>query len=264
MPEFTAKDVQTLRKSTGSGMMDAKRALEATGGDMDDATKWLREHGLGGVAKRADRQTGEGTVALATTERAGAIVELLCETDFVAKSPELVGFAEELAELLVKSGEKAFEEREAALDDLRTTLKENITIGRAVHLETDESSILGSYLHVQNRRGVNAVLVELRGGTPELAHDIAVHIASQRPLYIARDEVPESDVAEERATVERMARNEGKPEAALAKIVDGRMNAFYKDRVLLEQAFVRDEKKTIADLLGSAEVVRFAQVALGG
>lgn len=263
MPKFTAKDVQALRQLTGAGMMDAKRALEATDGNADEAAKWLREQGLGGVAKRAEREAGEGLVSLAVTDSAGAIVELRCETDFVAKSPELVGLAEELAALVAKGGEQATSERDSELDNLRTTLKENINVGRVVRLEIGDSSTLGSYVHIQNQRGVNAVLVELRGGNPELAHDIALHISFAKPKYIRRDEVPEADVAEERATVEQIARNEGKPEAQIPKIVEGRMNGFFKEQCLVEQAFVKDEKQTVANLLGTVEVLRFAQVVVG-
>ncbi len=264
MPSFTAKDVQALRQATGAGMMDAKRAMDATDGNADEAAKWLREQGLGGVAKRAEREAGEGLVSLAETDRAGAIVELRCETDFVAKSPELVGVADELAGLVAANGEQAIGERDAELDNLRTTLKENISVGRVVRMEIGDSSILGSYLHIQNQRGVNAVLVELRGGDAELAHDIALHISFAKPKYLRREDVPEADIADERETVERIARKEGKPEAQIPKIVEGRMNGFFKELCLLEQSFVRDDKQTIAGLLGSAEVVRFAQVVVGG
>jgi elongation factor Ts len=264
VPNFTAKDVQTLRKATGAGMMDAKRALDATDGDPEEAAKWLREKGLGGVAKRADREAGEGTVALAIKDGIGAIVEIRCETDFVAKATELVKLADELAVAVAETGEQAVDKRTADLDTLRTTLQENISIGRVVRFEPAAGSVLGNYLHIQNGRGVNAVLVEVKGGTDELAHDLALHIAFSRPLYISRDEVPAADVAEERTTVEQIARNEGKPEAALPKIVEGRMNGFFKERCLLEQSFAKDEKQSIADLLGDAQVLRFAQVVVGG
>jgi elongation factor Ts len=263
MPEFTAKDVQALRKATGAGMMDAKRALEATNGNMEEAAKWLREKGLGGAAKLVGREASEGAVALALKDNAGAIVELRCETDFVAKSPELVGLADDLATLVVGSGEQAVSERDSAIDDLRTSLKENISIGRVVRFEGSDSSLLGDYLHIQNGRGVNAVLVELRGSTPEIAHDLALHIAFAKPQYIRREEVPEAEVAAERETVEQIARNEGKPDAALPKIVEGRMNGFFKERCLMEQSFARDDKVSIVDLLGGAEVLRFAQVVVG-
>lgn len=245
-------------------MMDAKRALDATEGNAEEAAKWLREKGLGGVAKLADREAGEGAVSLAVADGIGAIVEIRCETDFVAKSAELVKLGNELAVAVAESGEKAVDGRTEDLDNLRTILKENISVGRVVRIEPAKDSVLGSYLHIQNGRGVNGVLVELRNGTDELAHDLAIHIAFARPQYVRRDEVPAADVAEERATVEQIARNEGKPEAALPKIVEGRMNGFFKERVLLEQAFAKDDKQSITDLLGEAEVVRFAQVVVGG
>jgi elongation factor Ts len=116
---------------------------------------------------------------------------------------------------------------------------------------------------MQSGRGVNAVLVEMRGATDELAHDVAVHIAFARPTYLRREDVPHDEVEAERATVERISRNEGKPDAALGKIIEGRMNGWFKERVLLEQAYARDDKRTIAEVIGSAEIVRFAQVVVG-
>jgi elongation factor Ts len=264
MPDFTAKDVQALRQATGAGMMDAKRALEATSGDMESSKRWLREQGLAGAAKRADREATQGAVALAADGGAAAIVELRCETDFVAKADDFVSLVDELASLVAAKGEDAISERTEAIDDLRTKLKENISVGQVVRFALEEGTELGTYLHVQAGRGVNGVLVEVRGGSADLAHDIAVHIAFARPAYLRREDVPDSEVATERETVEAIARNEGKPDAALAKIVEGRMNGWYKDRVLLEQPYARDEKKTIAQLLGPAEVVRFAQVVVGG
>lgn len=263
MPAFTAKDVQALRQATGAGMMDSKRALEETGGDMEAARKWLREQGLAGAAKRMDREASQGAVALAADGGVAAIVELRCETDFVAKADDFVSLVDELAALVAAKGEEAVQERTDAIDDLRTKLKENISVGKVVRFTLEEGTELGTYLHTQAGRGVNAVLVELRGGSAALAHDVAVHIAFARPTYLHRQEVPEEDVAAERATVEAIARNEGKPEQALAKIVEGRMNGWFKERVLLEQPYARDEKQTIAQLVEPAEIVRFAQVVVG-
>ncbi|HLX87772.1 MAG TPA: translation elongation factor Ts [Acidimicrobiales bacterium] len=263
MPTFTAKDVQALRQSTGAGMMDAKRALESADGDMEAARRWLREQGLAGAAKRADREASQGAVALAVDNGAAAIVELRCETDFVAKADDFVALVDELASLVAAKGEAAVTERADAIDNLKTTLKENISVGQMVRFELSAGATVGTYLHVQSGRGVNAVLVEMQGGSDDLAHDVAVHIAFARPAYLRRDEVPETDVAAERETVEAIARKEGKPEAAMAKIVEGRMNGWFKDRVLLEQAYARDEKKSISDLIGSAEILRFAQVVVG-
>ncbi|HUC38124.1 MAG TPA: translation elongation factor Ts [Acidimicrobiales bacterium] len=264
MADIAAKDVQTLRRQTGAGMLDSKRALQETGGDMEAARQWLREKGLAGAAKLAGREATQGAVALAVAGRNAAIVELRCETDFVAKADSFVSLTDELAQLVAARGEDATAERSDAIDDLRTTLKENISVGQVVRFEMGADSKVGTYLHVQSGRGVNAVLVEMQGGSDELAHDVAVHIAFARPVYLRREDVPPEEVQSERATLEKLSRNEGKPEAALEKIVDGRMNGWFAERVLLEQRYARDEKLTIAQLTADAEVVRFAQVVVGG
>jgi elongation factor Ts len=262
--DFTAKDVQALRRATGAGMLDCKRALEETGGDMEKAKQWLREQGLAGASKRSDREATQGAVALAVSGRNASIVELRCETDFVAKSESFVNLTDELAQLVAEQGATSTASRADDIDELKTTLKENISVGQVVRFEMGEDSVAGTYLHMQSGRGVNAVLVEMRGASDELAHDVAVHVAFARPTYLRREDVPQDEVDAERATVEKISRNEGKPEAALPKIVDGRMNGWFKERVLLEQPYAKDEKRTIADLVGSAEVVRFAQVVVGG
>lgn len=263
MSAFTAKDVQKLRQSTGVGMLDAKRALEENDGDMDKAVTWLREKGLASAAKRADREASEGAVAVAETANAVAIVQLRSETDFVAKSDQFVAFANTLAQLVAEKGEDAVKDKAEELETMTLTLKENISLGQVVRIEAPAGGVVDSYLHLQAGRGVNAVAIALDGGTKEIAHDIAAHIAFARPLYINRDEVPAEEVAAERETVEKIARNEGKPEAALEKVVEGRLGGWYKERVLVDQSFVKDEKKTIAALLNGATVVRFAQVVVG-
>ena len=263
MPEFSAQDVKRLRDATGAGMMDAKKALEETGGDFDAAVKLLREKGLGKAAQRTDRENTQGAVAVAESNGVAAIVELKCETDFASKSPDFVKLANELAEAVVAKGEAAANERQDAIDDLKITLKENIDLGRVVRFEAASGNLLDTYLHIQGDRGVNAVLIELEGGDKQLAHDIAVHIAFGRPTYLTRDEVPLSDVEEERKTLEAQTRNEGKPEAAVPKIVEGKLNGWFKERVLLEQPYARDEKQTIQQLLGGAKIRRFAQVIIG-
>ncbi len=264
MAEFTAKDVQALRRATGAGMLDAKRALEATEGDPEAAAQWLRVQGLAKAVNRQGRENSEGTVALVLQDNIAAALELRCETDFVAKSAEFLGAAERLAKVLLLSGEDALANEQPSLDELKIRLGENISIGKTARLESPPDGVLGVYLHSQNGRGVNGVIVQLRGGNPELAHDIAVHIAFARPRYLSRADVPEDEIAAERGTLTAMARQEGKSEAALEKVVDGRMRGWFKERCLLEQDYVRDEKRTIADLLGTAEVVTFAQVAIGG
>jgi elongation factor Ts len=262
-PKVETKDVQALRQATGAGILDAKRALERTDGDMEAAARLLREEGKASAVKRTSREASEGAVSL-VVDGAGAIVELRCETDFVAKSADFVNLAQELAALVAASGEAAVAERQEELDKLRDlTFKENISVGRVVRFEPAPGNLLDGYLHVQNDRGVNAVLVELAGGDQGLAHDLAMHVAFARPECLARDEVPEAEVEAERATLFAQARNEGRPEQAIPRIVEGRLAAWFRDRCLLEQPFVREEKQTVAERLGAARVVRFAQVVVG-
>ncbi len=263
MAAYSAKDVAALRQMTGAGILDCRNALEEAGGDLEKAAQILREKGQAGAAKRSDREATEGAVAVARSDNAAAVVELRCETDFVAKAPEFVALADELAGLVAAKGEDATSELNDEIDRLRATLKENISVGEVRRLVAESGQVLDTYLHRQAGRGVNAVAVVLEGGSEELAHDIAVHIAFAKPAYLSRDEVPEADVAAERATLETISRNEGKPEAALDKIVEGRMTGWFKERVLLDQSYARDEKQTIAGLLGSARIVSFAQVVIG-
>ena len=171
--------------------------------------------------------------------------------------------ADALAALVRTKGEAAVDERAKELEDLKILLKEKIEIGEVVRFEAAPGNIMDSYVHVQGGRGVNVVLVEMSGATEELAHDIAVHIAFARPKYLNKEDVPADVIAAERATLETITRNEGKPEAAIGKIVDGRIQGFFKDIVLLEQPFAKDDKKSVAQMLGNAKVVRFAQVEIG-
>ena len=202
-------------------------------------------------------------MAAARSGDAAAVVELRCETDFVAKADQFVALTDELAALVAAKGEDATQELSDEIDRLRATLKENISVGRVRRLVAAAGQVLDTYVHQQAGRGVNAVAVVLEGGSEELAHDVAVHIAFTKPTYLSRDEVPEAEVAAERATLEQISRNEGKPEAALEKIVEGRMTGWFKERVLLDQAYVRDEKQTVPGMLGSARIVSFAQVVIG-
>ncbi len=263
MASYSAKDISTLRQMTGAGMLDCKNALEEAGGDLEEAARILRMKGLAGAAKRSDRDAGDGAVTAVRNGDAASVVELRCETDFVAKSAEFVALADELAALVAAKGEDAASELSDQIDTLRSTLKENISIGRVRRLTAEPGQVVDTYLHQQSGRGVNAVAVVIEGGSEELAHDVAVHIAFAKPAYLSRDEVPEADVAAERATLTEITRNEGKPEAALDKIVEGRMNGWFKERVLLDQSYVKDEKQTVAAMLGSARIVAFAQVVVG-
>jgi elongation factor Ts len=258
---FTAQDVKALRDSTGAGMMDCKRALEETGGDIDAAKQYLREKGLAASAKRDDRENNQGLVALKLAGSVGAMVQLKCETDFVAGSDLFKSEGEALVDLVVAGGDVA--ERTTQLEELKITLKEKIELGSVARIEAAAGNEIGHYEHIQGGRCVNGVLVELSGGSADLAHDIAVHIAFARPQYLRRDDVPADVVEAERKTLETITRNEGKPEAALPKIVEGRLNGFFKDVCLLEQPYAKDDKQSITQILGGAEVVVFHQIIVG-
>jgi elongation factor Ts len=261
---ITAKDVQALRQATGVGILDAKKALEANDGNMEEATKWLRVQGKASAAKRAGRVAGEGAVAVVRNGNVAAMVEMRCETDFVAKSEEFVSLVDEIAARVCADGTDAVSEFADQIEKLLTTLKENISIGQVYRLEASEGEVVDTYMHQQAGRAIIGVIIVVKGASEEVAHEIAVHAAFSKPLYLNRDDVPESEIDAERKTVEEISRNEGKPEAALPKIIEGRMNGWFKDRVLVEQSYVKDEKQTIAQFLGSASITAFAQVVIGG
>jgi elongation factor Ts len=260
---FTAKDVQALRQATGAGMMDAKKALEANDGDMEESKQWLREKGLAASAKRDDRENTQGLVSLVIDGNVGAIVKLKSETDFVAASEQFKAEADTLAHLVAAKGEAAVSERSAQLEDLKIVLKEKIELGEVVRIEAASGNTIDSYVHNQGGRGVNAVLVEMEGASRELAHDVAVHIAFARPKYLDRAAIPADIIDHERQTLEVISRNEGKPEAALPKIIEGRLNGFFKDVALLDQPYAKDDKQSVAQFIGQAKIVRFAQIEIG-
>jgi elongation factor Ts len=260
---FTAQDVKALRDSSGAGMMDCKKALQENDGDMEASKTWLREKGLAASAKREDRDATQGVVSLHLVGNVASIVEMKCETDFTAGSDLFKGEADALAALVAEKGVDAIADRNEQLEELKVTLKENISIGAVERIEAGDGNDIGHYQHVQGGRGVNGVLVEIEGGSDELAHDIAVHIAFARPTYLSREDVPADVLAAERATLETITRNEGKPEQAIEKIVEGRIQGFYKDVALLDQPYAKDDKQSVTQVLGSASVKNFAQVEIG-
>ena len=173
MADFTAKDVQKLRQSTGAGMMDAKTALTECDGDFEAAAQWLREKGMAKAAKSADRENTQGAVAAVVDGNVGAIVELKSETDFAAKADDFVSLVQDLADVVAAKGTDAAGELDDRIDEVKIAKRENIELGKVVRIEAAEGDILDSYLHLQDGRGVNAVLVQLSGGSRDLAHDIA-------------------------------------------------------------------------------------------
>lgn len=262
MSSFTAQDVKALRDATGAGMMDCKRALTESGGDMEAAAQWLREKGMAKAAARADRASDQGTVALAVGGSAAAIVELRCETDFSAKADDFVSLAGELARLVLDEGEEAVEARKEAIEDLSLSKKENVRLGKAVRVQAAGGSVLDTYLHTQDGRGTSAVIVEAVGISQELAHEVALHIAFAKPSVLHRDDVDPAEVEKERVALTEMTKAEGKPEQAWEKIVSGRLRAWYAERVLLEQGMF-GEKETVQARLGGGQIVRFELAAIG-
>jgi elongation factor Ts len=268
MADISAKDVKRLRDATGAGILDAKRALEETDGDQEAAARLLRERGQVKAEQRSSRDAEQGAIAAAIVPATGvaALVQLKSETDFVAKSRSFVELVSHMADAVAKDGEGAVDGFKDGVENLQVTLKENIQLGRVVRFVAGDGNVLDAYLHIQSGRGVNGVLVEVANGTAELAHDVAVHIAFGKPGYLNRDEVPANEIEAERATLEVQTRNAGKPEQSIAKIVEGKLQGWYKrvpGGVLLEQPYARDEKQSVAQILGSASVVRFAQVLIG-
>jgi len=279
MADITPKDVAALRKSTGAGMMDCKQALEESDGDLEAAKDWLRTKGLAGATKRAGRAAQQGAVDVYLEGNTGGLVELTCETDFVAKGADFRDLTAKLARLVAEHGEDGLDAQPLdgstvgeIVTQLASKLGENVGLGRVQRLVSDDG-IVDAYKHIQNERGTIGVLVEVGGVRPddekarEVAHDIALHVASAAPRWVTRGEVPADVLEKERALLEELTRNEGKPEQAIPKIVEGRINGFYKDNVLSEQPYIREPKTTIGKLLESlgadATVRRFVRVKVG-
>jgi len=259
---ITAKDVKALRDATGAGMMDAKKALTAADGDMEAAKQILREKGLAKAADRGDRQNDEGVVAIASGQGVAAIAQIKTETDFSAKSDSITAMASQLAEAALESGAAAVDGFRDALDELKLTLKENLEFGTVERVEAAEGNDLDTYLHVQDGRGVNAVVVEGKGVPAENLHQVSLHVAFAKPLYLITDEVPSDDVEKERESLLEITKAEGKPEQAWEKIVSGRLRGWFSNKVLLEQG-LNGEKTPVKDTLGGGSIVRFVQVTIG-
>ena len=262
MAEITAKEVKRLRDATGAGMMDCKKALIDSDGDFDKAVEELRKKGLAKAAERSDRENRVGAVAAAVDNNRAALVQLKSETDFTAKNSAFLALTQKMADAVLSDGEGSVAALTPAIEDLKLVTKENIEVGTVVRFEAAPGNTIDTYVHVQDGRGVNAVIVEGSGVDAGTLHDIALHIAFAKPIALSRDEVP-ADLAErERATLLEITKSEGKPEAAWDKIVDGRIASWYKERVLLDQG-IFGEKETVRDKIGQGSIVRFAQAYIG-
>jgi len=260
MTAFGAKEVQELRKATGAGMMDAKKALTEAEGDFEQATQILREKGLAKAAGRTDRENTEGVVVVIDNDDAAVLVHLKAETDFAAKSDDFNKFVQELADRVLSEGTSVVAEFEARLEDLKLTVKENVEIGAVARYEKTPDSVVDAYLHGGGRAGV---LIEGKDVDVDALHEIALHVAFAKPSYLSRDEVPGELVEKERQALLEITKAEGKPEQAWPKIVEGRLDAWYRDQVLLEQG-VFGEKETVATRLGDATITRFELALVGG
>ena len=267
MTEIAATQVKELRDETGAGMMDAKRALQETGGDFEAARVLLRERGMAGAAKRAGRETTEGEVLVAIAENIGAIVAVGCETEPVSKNEEFLGFAEAVLEAVLAGGADAAQSLEEQRLELSGKLGENIVVRGAERYEAGEGEALGEYVHPPaNKIGV---LVKVRGnGDPAAIRRLAMHISFAAPQWSTRDEVPSEKVEAERDIYLRSDEVQSKPEQAREKIVEGmlgkRFFAVAPGGVLADQAWIHDDKKTVAQAVQDEgfEVLQFVRYAL--
>ncbi len=279
MVDVSAALVKELREKTGAGFMDCKKALAESGGDLEKAIDYLRKKGLAGAAKKAGREASEGLIgaALVDAGRAGALVEINCETDFVARTPDFKAFVDEVTGWAARTPEAEgalaaqWGER---LSALVAKLGENMVLRRAVRFAANGSGLVGEYNHAGGKLGA-LVDLEVRGTDPArvagLAHDLAMHVVASNPSYVRRDEVPGDVLAREREIYEAQARDTGKPEKVIEKIVEGKLEKFYADACLLEQAFAIDSEKTVEEVLkargreagGSLTVRRFVRFQLG-
>ena len=274
MANYSAADVKRLRELTGAGMLDCKNALVENDGDFDKAVEWLRVKGLKGAAKREGRTASNGLVAAQVDGGTGVLVEVNCETDFVAKGEAFAKVADQvLAQAVATAAPDAVSllasrvadgrTVQELLDDANATIGEKIEVRRLVRLE---SPSVTSYLHRTNPDlpPQIGVLVATDSEAP-VARDVAMHVAAMAPSYLSREAIPESVVDTERRIAEETAREEGKPEAALSRIVEGRVSGFFKENVLLEQAFAKENKKTVAKVLQEAgvAVTGFARFRVG-
>lgn len=273
MAQITAALVKELRERTGAGMMDCKKALSAVEGDMDKAIDFLREKGLAAAAKKAGRIAAEGVVGsfISADGKIGAVVEVNCETDFVAKTDNFKALVEKIAAHIVATKPADLEALMASELDGQTVealvtasvakIGEKISVRRFALYEAPEG-VVAAYIHGGGKIGV---LVEFKGGNAELGKDVAMHIAAANPAYLDRTQVPAAELEHEKEVLFEQAKNEGKPEKIIEKMVLGRINKYYKEVCLIDQEFVKDPDQSVGKLLkaNDAEVLAFTRFQLG-
>ena len=258
MANFTAADVKALREQTGAGMMDVKKALTEADGDAEKALEIIRLKGLKSLSKREGRQASAGLLAAQTDGTVGVLVEVNSETDFVAKNQKFIDFSNEVLAAAVASGAADLDALLAAI------IGEKLQVGRIVRVEGENVDL---YLHQTNPDlpPQVGVFVVTDAAGKSVAHDIAMHVAAYMPAYLDRDSVPADVLDKERATLEKITLEEGKPANIVPKIVEGRLNAFFKDNCLVDQAFARDPSKSVGQVLkeAGAKVTNFVRVHVG-
>ena len=267
---FTSKDVMDLRQKTGVGMMDCKKALVATDGDMDKAIEYLREKGLASSAKKESRIAAEGIVLDATKGNKSVLVEVNCETDFVAKSDAFVAFTKDVANYVLDNPGVSVEDliaaKEQAKAEVVLKVGEKISIRRYTLFEAAGDDVIDTYIHLGGKMGV---MVEMSAGTPkQVAHDVALQIAAMNAQYIDRTQVPKEVVDKEMEILRVQAQNEdsSKPAAIIEKMLMGRINKFYKETCLVDQEFVKDSSLSIGQYLkqnGDCKIIRFTRYNMG-
>jgi len=274
MANFSLEDVKALRERLGTGMVDTKNALVEADGDIEKAVEILRLKGAKGNAKRADRSTSEGLVAVVESATAVTLIELACETDFVAKNDKFVALADKVVAALADSGAETVDAALAVavdgttvgalIEDQAATIGEKIELRRVARIAGEKFAV---YLHRTSKDlpPQIGVVVAFTGDDVETARSIAQHISFADPTYLSREDVPEADVENERRIVEQISREEGKPEAALPKIVEGRLGAYFKQVALLEQDYARDNKLNVGKVIADAglTVTGFARFKVG-
>ncbi len=270
MATVTAAMVKELRERTGAGMMDCKKALAETQGDMSKAADYLREKGIAKAAKKSGRIAAEGAVAayVSADGKIAAMAEINCETDFTANNENFRALVKEITEQVAKVNPAdidALNESKIGskkvvdlVTEATATIGEKISVRRFIRYETKGKLI--SYIHMGGKIGV---LVELDGGTNELGKDVALQIAAMNPLAIDRDRVDAAELEHEKEILRKQALEEGKPEKIVERMVEGRIKKFYKEVCLVEQEFVKDNEKTVQDILGGVKVLNFARYQLG-
>ena len=266
MTEIAAALVKELRDMTGAGMMDSKRALQETNGDLEAAQKLLRERGMASAAKRAGRETPEGKVGyrVGDDRKRGVIVAVGCETEPVSNNDEFLAFAKKVLETVEREGPPGVEQLDQERQELVAKLGENIVVAGAAHFHAVNGGAIAAYVHPPaNKLGV---LVQLRSGDADLGRKVAMHIAASAPQWIGRDDVPEDIVTAEREIYANSDEVQSKPEQAREKIVEGMLNKrFFAEQVLVDQPWIHEASKSVGEVLGDegAEVLEFERLQLG-